>query len=200
MDGNVAKIDLAARGVDGALVHFNAPSWAVRAVMSSTTLPVCPKTGSTSPSLTVHLCLTHCSGKSGMRPLETRPASCGGGGDRASWFGFRRATAEDGSVDLSIHSGVWRYVRGVEVVRAEAAGLMEAGWSALRRKSYSWSNPARQRSRLLSLMGTMDAGQVLLPLAGRVGRGIYMPYDCNGFQALLVGHFCSGGDAGYAGL
>ena len=56
VDGNVAKIDLAARGVDG-LVHFNAPSWAVRAVMSSTTLPVCPKTGSTSPSLTVHLCL-----------------------------------------------------------------------------------------------------------------------------------------------
>ena len=33
VDGNVAKIDLAARGVDG-LVHFNAPSWAVRAVMS----------------------------------------------------------------------------------------------------------------------------------------------------------------------
>ena len=57
VDGNVAKIDLAARGVDGALVHFNAPSCAVRAVMSSTTLPVCPKTGSTSPSLTVHLCL-----------------------------------------------------------------------------------------------------------------------------------------------
>ena len=57
VDGNVAKIDLAARGVDGALVHFNAPSWAVRAAMSSTTLPVCPKTGSTSPSLTVHLCL-----------------------------------------------------------------------------------------------------------------------------------------------
>ena len=56
VDGNVAKIDLAARGVDG-LVHFNAPSWAVRAVMSSNTLPVCPKTGSTSPSLTVHLCL-----------------------------------------------------------------------------------------------------------------------------------------------
>ena len=56
MDGNVAKIDLAARGVDG-LVHFNAPSWAVRAVMSSNTLPVCPKTGSTSRSLTVHLCL-----------------------------------------------------------------------------------------------------------------------------------------------
>ena len=47
----------AARGVDGALVQFNAPSWAVRAVMSSTTLPVCPKTGSTSPSRTVHLCL-----------------------------------------------------------------------------------------------------------------------------------------------
>ena len=57
VDGKVAKIDLAARGVDGALVQFNAPSWAVRAVMSSTTLPVCPKTGSTSPSLTVHLCL-----------------------------------------------------------------------------------------------------------------------------------------------
>ena len=57
VDGKVAKIDLAARGGDGALVQFNAPSWAVRAVMSSTTLPVCPKTGSTSPSLTVHLCL-----------------------------------------------------------------------------------------------------------------------------------------------
>ena len=56
VDGNVAKIDLAARGVDG-LVHFNASSWAVRAVMSSNTLPVCPKTGSTSRSLTVHLCL-----------------------------------------------------------------------------------------------------------------------------------------------
>ena len=36
--------------------------------MSSTTLPVCPKTGSTSPSLTVPL---HCSGKSGMRPMDT---------------------------------------------------------------------------------------------------------------------------------
>ena len=69
VDGNVAKIDLAARGVDGVLVHFNAPSWAVRAVMSSTTLPVCPKTGSTSPSLTVPL---HCSGKSGMRPSASK--------------------------------------------------------------------------------------------------------------------------------
>ena len=68
VDGKVAKIDLAARGGDGALVQFNAPSWAVRAVMSSTTLPVCPKTGSTSPSLTVHTLPTHCSGKSGMRP------------------------------------------------------------------------------------------------------------------------------------
>ena len=37
--------------------------------MSSTTLPVCPKTGSTSPSLTVPL---HCSGKSGMRPQELK--------------------------------------------------------------------------------------------------------------------------------
>ena len=59
VDGNVAKIDLAARGVDGALVHFNAPSWAVRAVMSSTTLPVCPKTRLNlpqphSPSLPTH--------------------------------------------------------------------------------------------------------------------------------------------------
>ena len=71
VDGNVAKIDLAARGVDGALVHFNAPSWAVRAVMSSTTLPVCPKTGSTSPSLTVHLCLHTVPGnRECARPLE----------------------------------------------------------------------------------------------------------------------------------
>ena len=69
VDGNVAKIDLAARGVDGALVHFNAPSWAVRAVMSSTTLPVCPKTGSTSPaSQSIFAYTLHCSGKSGMRP------------------------------------------------------------------------------------------------------------------------------------
>ena len=40
--------------------------------MSSTTLPVCPKTGSTSPSLTVPL---HCSGKSGMRPSSTARAA-----------------------------------------------------------------------------------------------------------------------------
>ena len=66
--GIVAKIDLD-RGVDG-LVHFNAPSWAVRAVMSRTTLPVCPKTGSTSRSLRPSL-PTHCSGKSGMRPAGT---------------------------------------------------------------------------------------------------------------------------------
>ena len=70
VDGNVAKIDLAARGVDGALVHFNAPSWAVRAVMSSTTLPVCPKTGSTSPSLTVHLCLHTAPGNRECAPIE----------------------------------------------------------------------------------------------------------------------------------
>ncbi len=78
VDGNVAKIDLAARGVDGALVHFNAPSWAVRAVMSSTTLPVCPKTGSTSPSLTVHLCLHTAPGnRECARPDAWRlPAAC----------------------------------------------------------------------------------------------------------------------------
>ena len=72
VDGNVAKIDLAARGVDGALVHFNAPSWAVRAVMSSTTLPVCPKTGSTSPSLTVHLCLHTAPGNRECAPPALR--------------------------------------------------------------------------------------------------------------------------------
>ena len=75
VDGNVAKIDLAARGVDGALVHFNAPSWAVRAVMSSTTLPVCPKTGSTSPSLTVHLCLHTAPGN--RECAHRRVSSCG---------------------------------------------------------------------------------------------------------------------------
>ena len=73
VDGNVAKIDLAARGVDGALVHFNAPSWAVRAVMSSTTLPVCPKTGSTSPSLTVHLCLHTVPGNRECAPPTRSP-------------------------------------------------------------------------------------------------------------------------------
>ena len=44
--------------------------------MSSTTLPVCPKTGSTSPSLTVHLCLQHCSGKSGIRPSGLQAKLC----------------------------------------------------------------------------------------------------------------------------
>ena len=75
VNGNVAKIDLAARGVDGVLVHFNAPSWAVRAVMSSTTLPVSPKTGSTSPSLTVHLCLhTALLREIGNAPTDHRPS------------------------------------------------------------------------------------------------------------------------------
>ena len=77
VDGNVAKIDLAARGVDGALVHFNAPSWAVRAVMSSTTLPVCPKTGSTSPSLTVHLCLHTVPGNRECALMHARLARAG---------------------------------------------------------------------------------------------------------------------------
>ena len=77
VDGNVAKIDLAARGVDGALVHFNAPSWAVRAVMSSTTLPVCPKTGSTSPSLTVHLCLHTAPGNRECAPRDGGPRLAG---------------------------------------------------------------------------------------------------------------------------
>ena len=77
VDGNVAKIDLAARGVDGALVHFNAPSWAVRAVMSSTTLPVCPKTGSTSPSLTVHLCLHTAPGNRECAPANWAAANPG---------------------------------------------------------------------------------------------------------------------------
>ena len=76
VDGNVAKIDLAARGVDGALVHFNAPSWAVRAVMSSTTLPVCPKTGSTSPSLTVHLCLHTAPGNRECAPCGSPTCRC----------------------------------------------------------------------------------------------------------------------------
>ena len=73
VDGNVAKIDLAARGVDGALVHFNAPSWAVRAVMSSSLPPRLSEEGSTSASLTVPP--THCSGKSGMMPVGDPPAA-----------------------------------------------------------------------------------------------------------------------------
>ena len=39
--------------------------------MSSTTLPVCPKTGSISPSLTVHLCLHTAPGN-----RECAPSSC----------------------------------------------------------------------------------------------------------------------------
>ena len=70
VDGNVAKIDLAARGVDGALVHFNAPSWAVRAVMSRYHPPRLSEDRLNlpqphSPSFAYTL---HCSGKSGMRP------------------------------------------------------------------------------------------------------------------------------------
>ena len=43
--------------------------------MSSNTLPVCPKTGSTSPSLTVHLCLhTALLREIGNAPLKTSPA------------------------------------------------------------------------------------------------------------------------------
>ena len=69
------RLDLAARGVDGALVHFNAPSWAVRAVMSSTTLPRLSEDRLNlaqphSPSLP-----THCSGKSGMRPPRLPPGA-----------------------------------------------------------------------------------------------------------------------------
>ena len=79
VDGKVAKIDLAARGVDGALVQFNAPSWAVRAVMSSTTLPVCPKTGSTSPSRTVHLCLHTAPGNRECAPDHPERPGCRAG-------------------------------------------------------------------------------------------------------------------------
>ena len=38
--------------------------------MSSTTLPVCPKTGSTSPSLTVHLCLHTVPGNRECAPID----------------------------------------------------------------------------------------------------------------------------------
>ncbi len=40
--------------------------------MSSTTLPVCPKTGSTSPSLTVHLCLHTVPGNRECAPYANR--------------------------------------------------------------------------------------------------------------------------------
>ena len=95
VDGNVAKIDLAARGVDGALVHFNAPSWAVRAVMSSTTLPVCPKTGSTSPSLTVHLCLHTAPGNRECARMR-RCGGCAVTRMSASACCFRRPPATSG--------------------------------------------------------------------------------------------------------
>ena len=48
--------------------------------MSSTTLPVCPKTGSTSPSLTVQLCLHTVPGNRECAPasLKNRPSqACG---------------------------------------------------------------------------------------------------------------------------
>ena len=51
--------------------------------MSSTTLPVCPKTGSTSPSLTVHLCLhTALLREIGNAPVPGRGGSGEGGLDR----------------------------------------------------------------------------------------------------------------------
>ena len=100
VDGNVAKIDLAARGVDGvdgALVHLNAPSWAVRAVMSSTTLPVCPKTGSTSPSLTVHLCLHTAPGnRECARSTRSSTATTTTGGVSSQGWSVQRETVPPG--------------------------------------------------------------------------------------------------------
>ena len=65
-------------GVSMALLSISTHHHAqVRAVMSSTTLPVCPKTGSTSPSLTVHLCLHTAPGNRECAPpslLETNSA------------------------------------------------------------------------------------------------------------------------------
>ena len=47
--------------------------------MSSTTLPVCPKTGSTSRSLTVHLCLHTVPGNRECAPLfGKQEGHCGG--------------------------------------------------------------------------------------------------------------------------
>ena len=55
--------------------------------MSSTTLPVCPKTGSTSPSLTVHLCLhTALLREIGNAPLETELAAIATVEEKATKF------------------------------------------------------------------------------------------------------------------
>ena len=134
VDGNVAKIDLAARGVDGALVHFNAPSWAVRAVMSSTTLPVCPKTGSTSPSLTVHLCLhTALLREIGNAPPAQAPSGLLGRGCIGWRFPVSRSLT--GSSTVRVHrrgaciAGV--AVPGEPVVdRLKHRSVHRGGWTA----------------------------------------------------------------------
>ena len=126
VDGNVAKIDLAARGVDGALVHFNAPSWAVRAVMSSTTLPVCPKTGSTSPSLTVHLCLHTVPGN---RECARRGPG-GAGRDRAGGDGGDSELGPTGNSGLPERTvqEPERPVHGAAVERTTGEGRLAAPW------------------------------------------------------------------------
>ena len=122
VDGNVAKIDLAARGVDG-LVHFNAPSWAVRAVMSSNTLPVCPKTGSTSPSLTVHLCLHTVPGNRECAPgwIRGLQARAGALWARVEWTA--RAAAMLKAREYRYISPTFFHARNGTVKRIEGAAL-----------------------------------------------------------------------------
>ena len=61
--------------------------------MSSTTLPVCPKTGSTSPSLTVHLCLHTAL----LREIGNAPGDCVN-------------ALKAGTVDpAELENGTWRY-------------------------------------------------------------------------------------------
>ena len=104
VDGNVAKIDLAARGVDGALVHFNAPSWAVRALMSSTTLPRLSEDRLNLPQPHSPSLPTHCSGKSGMRPAELPQAQRIGRAPRHRSFRHQvRGNPEEGGTPASVY-------------------------------------------------------------------------------------------------
>ena len=92
--------------------------------MSSTTLPVCPKTGSTSRSLTVHLCLhTALLREIGNAPVDTSGAYIPGHGTPTVILFGRHRRPVDGSVRAVMG------VRGEPAIPDDAAkGLV---WSAI---------------------------------------------------------------------
>ena len=177
--GKVAKIDLAARGVDGALVQFNAPSWAVRAVMSSTTLPVCPKTGSTSPSLTVHLCLHTAPGnrECARRLLIVTPETV------ARWHRDRVPAILDEDVPTPAPRAPARPCRDPSPHSADGARRLGCTLDP-RRAHEARCHPCRVEERLWLLRRSQLADR-LRPITG---RGVVLHRDAPFAVDLRVGH------------